>query len=377
MELLNSRVPMTHIFIFLIGTVQFMEALKIDCSFEETTTCDVKSIHHDGINEITNKNNINYGDVTRIIMNSININQSLSNLCEIFPSLEEIIMTNSHLSTFNVESLRYCENLRTLDISGNDLPYIDVSNMTLKSVMTLNLSRNHLMDVDLTEIFTTFPNLKEIDLAKNRFHCTRIEPIINQLKSKRIKFTSSSTRIDCIDTRQWSDLITDNISTPILVKSILTILNNTEQNIHKIINREKTEIGKYKNETESDLIRIETSISQLLKQSNEQYTELQMRFSLHMERTTEEIKSLNRLLHLCYALLLAFVIAIIASLFIKNCQSKKLMEKPTPSSQKEMLIINNNITTFKSSYCYVILVQPLDNLHKHIDDDEYFKYLYK
>lgn len=306
-------------------------------------------------------NSESFKNVTKVIIDSFGLDPFPNRICDTLPLLKELMYVNTKRTLFVeeidaqtiFEKKAYgkfnCDYLETLDLSRNNFKHFLIKDINATSVLTLNLSMNHLTDIDLPAIFNEFPKLKTLDLAGNKFHCSRIESMIDQLKAKRIKFTSTSNRIDCVNTTIWADLVEKpeyftnenkkKVASLELLKSILNIVEDTKHHLSKIIDQVKSNLEKYKNENEADLTRIETSFAQANTQSNMQYQELKLKFASYMESTSQELASLNRLLYFCFALLIAFIIAITANIFKESCRLKKISQKPSQTMSQPLVEI--------------------------------------
>lgn len=84
--------------------------------------------------------------------------------------------------------LSHQKNLQILDISHNNLGYIDLHVMTnLKNLKTLDISGNNLTQLFHYEsIHKIFPNLKKLGVDQNQFNCTYLAMILKSLNEKEI-----------------------------------------------------------------------------------------------------------------------------------------------------------------------------------------------
>lgn len=272
-------------------------------------------------------------DLSKLIINSFNITEVPSNICDTLPLLQDLAITNANINRFSLDSLQHCTILQKLDLSQNRLRELLVSSSNVSYVSVLNLSSNHLTDIDLPQIFGTFPKLRILDLTGNYFHCARIEAMIDELRERRVKFQTNGRRINCINSTEWIHMDGTFNASPKVIKSVLHIIEGTEYRLRKMLEQDKTHLVKFRNESETDFTRIETSLAQNMVQVDTQLRELQIKFAMYMEVTSQEMASLNRLLYFCYALLIALVIVMIANIFRHSCRSRKIGEKPRKMSQ--------------------------------------------
>lgn len=354
----------THIFILITCDDTEIGYRVLECTEIEPSVCNVTRIFEyymraEWLRNVTEQRikNTSYGsrgkneafkNMTKVITKYEE--REIHFLCELMPSLQEAIISNEKVDTGPMQPFFWrsyddfgtCSNLQTLNLSKNNLTHFLVPQHNVSLVTTLNLSMNHLTDIDLSQIFNAFPNLQTLDLTGNNFHCARLETIIDQLKQRKIRFTSSGSRINCVNSTVWAGLVetpedfnsilhpgSKKIAATELVKSLLYIVESTEHHLSKMIDVVKANLAKYKNDNEADLTRIETTLAHATAQTNMQCQELQMKFAAYVEATSQELAALNRLLYFCFALLVAFIIALTASLFKESCRSKKIGQKPS------------------------------------------------
>lgn len=366
---------MTHFLSDLLALVIFMSMLSdrscgwiFECKDVEKNICNVTNVRQDNNGDVieltrnlterrVSSSNGDYENLTKLFITSIDIKEFPFSICKSLTLLTELTITNASLTQFvSGDSLHYCPNLQKLDLSQNNLRYFLVTpGHNVSYLSMVNLSMNHLTDIDLPQIFTAFPKLKTLDLTGNHFHCARIESMVDELKARRITFQTNGKRINCLNTTDWVNMIDypedftagseqQIISVP-LIKSLLNIVDSTEYRLRKMINMGKTNLEKFKNEINEDLTLIETSFAQKTYMVDTQCKELKMKFDVYMERTTQELASLNRLLTFCYALLIALLIVMTANIFRESCRSKKIAEKPSIRMSQALMEVRHERVT--------------------------------
>lgn len=129
----------------------------------------------------------NLGPLTKLLDLSGNfIGELHPELFESFPYLKYLNLSNANLTKFNPITLVNQYNLRSLDLSQNQLNEIDVSAMSMK-LESFNLNGNDLTKIDHLKRWH-FPRLKSMRISSNRFDC---DYLVTQIKRewKEIPFT--------------------------------------------------------------------------------------------------------------------------------------------------------------------------------------------
>lgn len=108
----------------------------------------------------------------------------ISNLTD----LQNLSLANIHIERFNFGMLANLTQLLEFDISNNGLDALDLSVVSsLHELIRLNISNNQLMHIDEDYLRPHFPNLKFLDLNKNRWGCQYLQTMLHiSFKRQRI-----------------------------------------------------------------------------------------------------------------------------------------------------------------------------------------------
>lgn len=326
--------------IFVTNASENKTIKGIQCVIERMN-CLVNGFIYDNDNQSVNAENVKNimlfeegiqsgRNISRIIITSVELPLLPDRFCSVFSDMTELIIKNTSLSRIQSGALNDCKNLKLLDLAENRLIQFKIPQENLSNLITLNLSSNNLLDLDIHRTLRSFPSLKTIELSNNWFHCTRVEILKEELKAKRITFTTTSRKIQCFNSTEWIQNVENYFDNnreqqtevkliTLLIKSLLHIIEGTEDRINKIIDINKRDLMSYKITTEKELTNLETDYAQYKLRQEKDLLKLQYRFDSYAQRTDEELKTLHRLLTFCFVMLLAFVIVLTANIARTSC----------------------------------------------------------
>lgn len=129
-----------------------------------------------------------------------------------FINLKVLNLSRTNLTHFEVEAFQGMKKLTTLDLSFNQLKYLDFGSVILNDLNTLKLGGNQLIEIKWIRQYN-LPKLTYLSIMGNNFSCEYLDELMK--KSSNLHLTTDSLKqrdgIDCKNEIRYSERSTENI----------------------------------------------------------------------------------------------------------------------------------------------------------------------
>lgn len=121
---------------------------------------------------------------------------SLTNeFCVKFTRMEDLVMENVGLQRITDYALTKCNKTNTLRLGSNLLVHFPIKKLSrLDVIRTIDMRKNKLVDLDITEIRKRFFYLKSFLIDDNKFDCDKLWPILDEFETNNIKYVEGMTQ---------------------------------------------------------------------------------------------------------------------------------------------------------------------------------------
>lgn len=144
---------------------------------------------------------------------------SATGICEAFHNLKILFAFNLSMAEIAEDSFQKCKNVFILVLQENNLTKVESGAFKgLTKLKRLFLQSNKLFDFDVEETLKFMPSLYQILFGDNNFKCSRLQVILDVLKSKNIdartdvqnererSYTPEKIEgIHCLSDAQWEE----------------------------------------------------------------------------------------------------------------------------------------------------------------------------
>lgn len=150
----------------------------------------------------------NATEIRFVQVKSYNIKVLTSDICNVFPNLQRLVLNNLAIEEINEDAFKNCSKLDQLELKNNSLVSLNTKTfVNNKNLSSLDLSDNHLVYLDV-EMFKELSKLKTFYLKNNNLLDLDVRKLIDYTSLKTLKI--GKTHMLCARYYQINKFLTHN-----------------------------------------------------------------------------------------------------------------------------------------------------------------------